>query len=131
VGKTNQFKASDFIDAIPGSGGIITTIARRVGCSWHTAKKYIDSYPTIKQAYDDECEMIADLAESTVIKAIRDGDVATAKWYLTMKANRGYAAKEVHEMTGAGGGAIRVVRELSDEELAAIAAGSGTGITKT
>lgn len=80
-----KFTAQDFIKAIPGTGGIIAAIAKRVGCDWHTAKKYIDKYPTIKQVYDDECAGIDDLAESTVIKAIRDGDVSTAKWWLGKK----------------------------------------------
>jgi len=28
------YTAEQFIKAIPGSGGIISTIARRVGCGW-------------------------------------------------------------------------------------------------
>ena len=82
-GKNGNYTAQQFIKAIPGTGGIISTIATRVGCAWHTAKKYVTEYATVKQAYDDECEKMMDLAESTVIKAIRDGDVGTAKWYLT------------------------------------------------
>jgi hypothetical protein len=65
-----QFKAQEFIDAIPGTGGIITKIAAKVGCSWHTAKKYIDNYATVLQAYNDECEKVLDMAESVVIKKI-------------------------------------------------------------
>lgn len=91
----NQYRAADFIDAIPGTGGIISTIARKVGCSWHTAKKYIVEYATVAQAYADECEGITDLAESTVIRAIKDGDVSAAKWYLTMKGKeRGYVDRQ-------------------------------------
>ena len=86
-----RYKAQEFIDAIEGSAGIITTIATRVNCAWHTAKKYITNYPTIARAYDDECERVKDLAESVVIKAMNAEDVQTAKWYLTLKAkDRGY-----------------------------------------
>jgi hypothetical protein len=85
MAKPKQFKAQDFIDAIPGTGGIIVAIARKVGCNWHTAKRYIETYPTIKAAYDDECAAIDDLAVSTVLKAIKDGDVSTAKWWLAKK----------------------------------------------
>ena len=81
----NQFKAGDFINAIPGTAGIIDSIAKKVGCDWHTAKKYIDEYPSIKGAYNDEVERVSDLAVTVVIKAIRDGDIPTAKWYLTKK----------------------------------------------
>ena len=79
------YTAKQFIDAIPGSGGIVTTVAKRVGCSWQTAKKYIDTYPTIKQAYQDECEEINDMVVSVILKAIRDGDIATAKWWASRK----------------------------------------------
>ena len=79
------FTAKQFVDAIPGTGGIIDTIAKRVGCDWHTAKKYIEGYQTIRDAYDDECERVADMAVTVIIKAIKEGDTATAKWYLTKK----------------------------------------------
>ena len=81
----NLFTAKAFLNAIPGTGGIIATIAKRVGCNWHTAKKYIETHPTVKLAYNNERSAIDDLAESTVLKAIQDGDVATAKWWLTKK----------------------------------------------
>lgn len=79
------FRAEQFLKAIPGSGGIITTIAKRVGCDWDTAKKYIEQHPTVKQAYENEKSVIDDVAESVVITAIRDGDVSTAKWWLAKK----------------------------------------------
>ena len=96
------FKAQDFIDAIPGTGGIITKIAARAGCSWHTAKKYIDNYPTVTQAYADECEKVLDAAESVVVgDIVEKKDVQTAKWYLTMKgADRGYAPKQQIDIGG-------------------------------
>lgn len=80
-----SYKTTDFIAVIPGTGGIIATIAERVGCDWHTAKKYISNYATVQQAYQDECERISDMATSAVLKAIRDGDVPTAKWWLSKK----------------------------------------------
>lgn len=108
MANSNQYRAQQFIDAIPGSGGIISVIAKRVGCAWHTANKYIKDYPTIKAAYADETESLVDLAESTVLKAIRDGDVGAAKWFLQTKGKaRGYT--ERHEHTGADGGPIVVV----------------------
>lgn len=108
----NQFRASDFIKAIPRTGGIISTIASRVGCDWHTAKKYIGKYSTVQRAYDDEVERVADIAEAVVVKAIRAEDIATAKWYLSRKApHRGYAPKleQKQEVTGKDGGGIRII----------------------
>ena len=119
AGGNGRYKAQDFIDAIPGTGGIISTIAKRVGCSWHTAKKYIREYPTIAKVYGDECEAITDLAELTIIKAIKDGDTHTAKWYLTMKGReRGYAQTQRQELTGADGGdmLIKYVNDWRGQE---------------
>ena len=103
MGANNHYKAQQFIDVIPGTGGIVTKIAAAVGCSWHTAKKYIDTYPTIGQAYDDECETVLDVAESVIIKKLTEQDEQTAKWYLAMKGTRrGYAQKQKIEHTGSG-----------------------------
>ena len=103
-----QFHAQDFIDAIPGTGGIKATIAARVGCEWHTADKYIKNYATVKKAYDDECERVADAAETNIINDIVTAkDIQTSKWYLTMKGgDRGYAPKQRQEVTGPGGGPL-------------------------
>ena len=98
-----HYKAQQFIDHIPGSGGIITTIAKRVGCAWHTAAKYIAEYPTVQQAYADETEFITDLAETELIKAIKDGDLSAVKFYLTTKGkDRGYSQKSELDVTSGG-----------------------------
>lgn len=103
----NQYNAQTFIDAIPKSAGIISTIASRVGCDWHTAKKYIDTYPTVKQAYLDECERVTDLAETELIKAIQNGDLQAVKYYLSTKGkHRGYVERQ--ELTGADSGPVQV-----------------------
>ena len=105
----NQYTAQDFIDAIPNSAGIINTIAGRVGCDWHTAKKYIDNYPTIASAYDDECQKVLDLAETVVLQSLKDKDTQMAKWYLSMKGrDRGYATTQRNEVTGADGEILRI-----------------------
>ena len=81
----DQYTTKQFIDAIKGTGGVVSVIAKKVGCEWDTAKKYIEKYPTIKQAYENEKNAIDDMAESVVLKSIKDGDVATAKWWLVKK----------------------------------------------
>lgn len=81
----NLYTAKQFINAIPGSGGIIATIAKRVGCDWHTAKKYITQYATVKQAYEDECEEINDMVVSVILKSIKEGNTQDAKWWASRK----------------------------------------------
>ena len=88
------YTAQQFLEALPGTGGIVTAIARKVGCDWSTAKKYIDNYATVQRAYQDECESILDLAEAKVISAIKDGDSQMIRYYLSTKGKRrGYSEK--------------------------------------
>jgi hypothetical protein len=111
----NKFTAQQFIDAIPKSAGIISAIAARVGCDWHTCKKYITSYPTIAQAYADECERVTDLAETELIKLIQGGDLSAVKYYLSTKGKgRGYVERQ--EVTGKDGEKIKITVRLEDDD---------------
>ena len=110
----NQYKVSEFIKEIPGTGGIISTIAARVGCAWNTAKKYIEEHPTVQQAYKDECERVDDAAESVVMEAIKNKDVGTSKWWLSRKRRETF------------GDALRLnldFTKLTDSQLERIARG--------
>lgn len=120
MAKTNGFTAEQFIKAIPGTGGVITAIARKVGCDWHTAKKYIDEFATVKRAYDDESEGILDLAEAKLIEAIHSGDTGMIRFYLTTKGkHRGYTEK--HEIAASN---LNIdISSLDDEQLQRIANG--------
>jgi hypothetical protein len=101
VAGAEQYKAQDFIAAIPGTGGIVTAIARKVGCAWNTAKRYIETHPTVQRAYQDECESILDLAEAKVISAIKDGDSQMIRYYLSTKGkSRGYSERTQIEALG-------------------------------
>ena len=101
------YTAEQFIKAMPGTGGIVTLIANKVGCTWHTCRKWIDRHPTVREAWDAECEAILDLAESKAIGAIKKGDAQMVRWYLSTKGKqRGYT--ERHEITGADGKALKL-----------------------
>ena len=112
-----QYKAQQFIDAIPNSGGIISTVARKIGCSWDTVKRAIDDYPTVKTAYDNECEQGLDVAHSVVLGNVQAAakqqresgytmqvDSTDAKWYLSRKGKW----SERQEVTGVDGGEILI-----------------------
>ena len=103
----NKYTAEQFIKAIPGTGGIISAIARKVDCEWNTAKAYINKYPTIRQAYDNECQTILDMAETGLYKAIREGKDWAIKYILSTKGkSRGYVERQ--EVTGADGGKVQI-----------------------
>jgi len=108
------YTVQQFIKAIPGSGGIIATIAERVGCSWNTAKKYVDTKPTVSEVYQDECERIDDMAVSIVLKAIREGDVSTAKWWLSKKRRQTFG--ENIDISSTGEPIQFIIKNVSDTD---------------
>lgn len=102
-----HYTVKQFETAIPGSGGIIATIARRVGCSWNTASTYLKDSPTLARLYEDEANTIDDLAESVVIKSMQEGDINAAKWWLERRRRAKFATRqEVANATDDGGNAI-------------------------
>ncbi len=102
-----HYSVKQFEAAIPGSGGIIATIARRVGCNWHTAASYLKDSPTLARLYEDEASTIDDLAESVVIKAMQEGDINAAKWWLERRRRAKFATR--HELGGPDGGPVEHV----------------------
>ncbi len=116
--KGKRYTTAHFIKAIPGSGGIVAVIAQTVGCTWHTAKHWIDNYATVAQAYADECEQMADVAESVLVKSIQGGDVADAKWFLSRIRRGKYATKTETDITTDGEPlTIQYTGNVSPDEL--------------
>ena len=98
------------IAAIKGSGGIMSTIARRLKVEWHTAQSYVRHSIVTVQALQNEEETALDLAESTLLKAIKNNDVQAAKWLLSTKGKRrGYSEKHEIDHSNAFPVQIRVI----------------------
>lgn len=109
MGRSKKYKVADFEAVIPGSGGIMSTIASRVGCDWMTARKYINDSTKLTEMYEAEIAKNADVAESVVIANIKAAarmqfnsgytamiDSGDAKWYLSQKAkDRGYGTQTI------------------------------------
>lgn len=111
----NQFTAEQFIKAIPGTGGIITAIARKVDCDWYTAKKYITQFPTVTRAYDAEKEMVKDTIEVSLITQAKAGEGWAVKYYLSTQAkDRGYVERQQVEHSGKDGSDLKIVIEYAD-----------------
>lgn len=97
MGKPLKYTAEQFIAAIPGSAGIVTTIARKIGTDWYTAHRYINQHPTVKAAYNAECESVLDLTESKLIGMINNSEAWAVKYMLSTKgARRGYTETSHH-----------------------------------
>ena len=99
------------LEAIKDSGGIMSTIARRLGVNWHTADSWIRESGELMEALKDEKETILDMAESTLLKRIKEGDEQSAKWYLSKIGKlRGYGDSLAIE------GGIQIVYADKDDE---------------
>lgn len=99
------------LEAIKGSGGIMSTIARKLGVTWHTADSWIRESGELMEALKDEKETILDMAESTLLNKIKEGDEQSAKWYLSKIGKlRGYGDSVAIE------GGIQIVYADKDDE---------------
>lgn len=101
----NLYTAEQFIKAIPGTGGIITAIAKKIGCDWITAKKYITEYKTVQAVYQAEKEAVTDMVEASLITQAKNGEGWAVKFYLTTQGkSRGYVERQ--EISGPDGGPV-------------------------
>ena len=109
------FSKEQVLEATKGCFGIVSTVAKRLdGCAWGTARKYIDRWAETRAAYADESERALDLSESQLLKAVQAGDGPMIRFHLATKGKqRGYT--ERHEVTGAEGGAVRVIFDETAE----------------
>ena len=115
------YKVQQFIDAIPGSGGIITKIAAKMGCNWYTVDKAIKKHASVAAAYRAEKEKVLDFAESRIIADMKDDgsgtSIQTVKWYLSkIGRERGYGDKTELQHSGDGAMTLRVVYDEPLEE---------------
>ena len=108
MSKAPQKTKAETLEAIKGSGAIMSTIAKRLGYSWNGANLLCQRWEETKRALQDETETILDLAESTLVRSIQEGDVQSAKWILATKGKfRGFT--ERHEIAGPEGGPVEIV----------------------
>ena len=90
VNKTKK----EVLEAINGSLGIISTIAKRLGCESRTAKRLIDKWKETKDALFDEQELVLDLAETGLYDALIKKEQWAIKFILATKGqSRGYTTQ--------------------------------------
>ena len=83
------------VKAIQGTGGIVSQIAEKLQCARQTVYVYIKKYPEVKEAYDNEKEMILDVCEEGLFAKIYGQDFDAIKYYLERKGkSRGYGGQD-------------------------------------
>jgi hypothetical protein len=115
-GYTHKFNKSKILKAIENSGGIISTIAERLKCNWHTAQKYANLYPETRQMISDEEETLLDNAESVLHSAIANGDLQGVKYLLSTKGKkRGYVEKAEFDIKSTSDVFLDIMMRVEDE----------------
>jgi hypothetical protein len=95
MGRKHIIKKKELLEAIKGSYGIMSTVAARLHCDWHTADDAIKRFPEALHAMADEGESVLDFTEGKAIERIRDGDGVMIRFMLATKGKkRGYTYDE-------------------------------------
>ena len=96
-----EYTEDQLLEAIKDTGGIMSRIADKLGCSWHSAEKHVNKNEVAKQAYKDERQGLIDDSENVIRNAVKGGDVQSAKFVLmTLGKNRGYTERQEVEHSG-------------------------------
>lgn len=115
MGKVKPYTKEEVLKAIEGCSTITSTVAKRLGCNWATARKYINKWSETKIAYENERQTIGDFAEGKLIENIKKGDMGAIKYFLSKKyKDRGYGDEEgLNSSDGNDGndGTFRIVDE--------------------
>ena len=89
--KKKTYKKADILEAIKGSGGIVSTVALALNCDWHTAKANIERHEETREAFSGELETGLDLVEGKAYAQAKNGDGAMIRFILATKGRgRGY-----------------------------------------
>lgn len=115
MAKPDQFKAEQMIAALRETKGMVTIAARKLGCSVNTVQRYIEKYPSVKTARDEEREKMGDAVELALYdEAVNKRNTAALIFLAkTQFKDRGYVERQ--EVTGKDGGAIEVIYTYPDD----------------
>lgn len=118
MGRKRILKKKELLENIKDSYGIISTIAARLHCDWHTVDETIKLYPECIKALEDEKESVLDFTEGKAIERIKDGDGAMIRFMLATKGKkRGYTYEDKLEDDDAGeDSAINVICDGEEVE---------------
>jgi len=100
-----RWTAEQMIDALRAAKGMAHLAAKHLGCSHTTVYNYIERYPTVRQAQEDESGKMGDMCELKLYDAAQNGESWAVQFALRTKfKNRGYVERT--EVTGADGGPV-------------------------
>ena len=80
--KPQKCTVRQILAAIKNSGGIKTSIARKLDISRFTLDNYEKKYPNVAKAIKEERDEIKDKALSNIYTKVQSGDLSISQWYL-------------------------------------------------
>ena len=111
----NQIKLEDVKQTLIETRGLITMAARRLGCSRSTIYNYLNEHEELRETLEEARQLQVDMAESKLFDAVDRGEPWAVNTVLkTLGRDRGYGERV--EITGAGGGALKVEAALASLE---------------
>lgn len=97
-----KYRPESVIAALEASRGMVATAARALGCSRNTIAAYAKRHAAVREALEDQRELMTDAAEGKLYDRIGAGDAWAVCFYLkTQGKERGYVERS--ELTGKDG----------------------------
>lgn len=91
VGVNRNIRREDVVAALERTHGNVTAASRLLGCTRANVFYYIKEYDDVRLAYELATDVISDIAEGHLIKAVVQGDMKAVQYWLNNKArHRGY-----------------------------------------
>lgn len=114
-----RFSNARMIEAIRKAEGNLSAAARALGCERGTVHDYVNAFDDVRAAYEDANETVLDVVEGKLVEQAKLGIPEQVRFYLRTKGRaRGYGDRLALDFDPAA---------LTDEQLAAIAAGKDPG----
>ena len=112
-----NYTKKDVLEAIDNSAGVMEYVAVRLGCTWRTARKYVDKWEETEEAFEaSECRLHA-LAYKSFHTAIKSGERWAVERILDTSARRNGHGMVDHKQVDLK--TEDVTEKLSDEDFKA------------
>lgn len=106
---SQRYTMQQVADAIRKARGMLTVTADVLNCEPATVYRYIERYPQLRQVVNESRERMTDIAENALYRAIEDLQPWAVSMYLKSQGrSRGYGDQSQLEISGPGGGPIRL-----------------------
>ncbi len=83
-----NYTKKQVMDAVKASEGVTDVVASRLGCTWNTARDYINKWPETKREHEKQDSVLVEKAVSALAMALRHGERWAIERVLDTRARR-------------------------------------------